>query len=270
VFIPLAEKPLADHGSSDYALWATSFGAKIATEVTKYTTHVIANPDRKTTKVKKAARFPHIEIVNAEWLFQACTRWEFVEERPYRIELDEADRSGSPVEQDDSVNVSGGEGDAEPEEPVAALSDDQWKSMDDELADFLNESDTEDTSASESESGASTDSTSKRKRKRGTESDENSEEDDSDASTSSASKLQRRKRRTMDRVSTLHTVVNAEKSSGLPSPETTGPEEEQGEDDGKTFDPQGQGGDLDESDYDDGLEAEMMAQFEKSDSEVEE
>ena len=70
----------------------------------------------------------------------------------------------------------------------------------------------------------------------------------------------------MERVTSLNTVVNADKASGLPSPETTGPEEEQGEEDGKVFDAQGEGADV-ESDYDDGLEAEMMAEFEKSGSE---
>ncbi|KAF2687694.1 hypothetical protein K458DRAFT_331937 [Lentithecium fluviatile CBS 122367] len=260
-----------DVANSDFALWVKSFGAEISLNVNKYTTHVIANPDRKTTKVKKAARYPNIKIVNAEWMFQCCTQWKHVDETPYLIEMDDADRGGSPFEEleDDSINVSGDENGLEPiESPVQLdMSDDQWKSMGDELDDFLNESDgTEDASASESESVVSTNSTSKRKRKRDPESNDNSEDDDSDASINSASKLARRKRRTMERVTSLNTVVNADKSSGLPSPETTGPEEEQGEEDGKTFDPQGEGADLD-SDFDDGLEAEMMAEFEKSGSE---
>ena len=266
----LAEEPCANRDSSDFALWAKSFGAEIATEVSKFTTHVIANPDRKTTKVKTAARYPHIHIVNADWMFQSCTQWERADEKPYLIALDDADRSGSPFEEDDSLNVSGDEDGAEPaESPIAIdMSDDQWKSMGDELDDFLNESDgTEDASASESESGVSTNGTSKRKRKRETDSVDNSEDEESDTSVNSASKLQRRKRRTMERVTSLNTVVNADKSSGLPSPETTGPEEEQGEDDGKLFDAQGQGADLDEVDYDDGFEAEMLAEFEKSGSE---
>jgi RNA polymerase II subunit A-like phosphatase len=248
-----------------------SFGAEVSLNVNKYTTHVIANPDRKTTKVKKAARYPNIKIVNAEWMTQCCTQWRHVDETPYRIEMDDADRGGSPFEEleDDSINVTGDEDGGEPvESPIQLdMSDDQWKSMGDELADFLNDSDgTEDASASDSESVQSTNSTSKRKRKREAESNDDSEDEESDNSVTSASKLQRRKRRTMERVTSLNTVVNADKSSGLPSPETTGPEEEQGEEDGKTFDPQGQGADLD-SDYDNGLEAEMMAEFERSGSE---
>jgi RNA polymerase II subunit A-like phosphatase len=251
-----------------------SFGAEVSLDVNKFTTHVVANPDRKTTKVKKAARYPNIRIVNAEWMTQCCTQWRHVDESPYLIELDEADRGGSPFEglEDDSINVTGDEDGAEPiESPVQLdMSADQWKSMGDELDDFLNDSDgTEDASASDTDSIQSTNSTnsnSKRKRKRETDSNGESDEEESDTSVTSASKLQRRKRRTMERVTSLNTVVNADKSSGLPSPETTGPEEEQGEDDGKTFDPQGQAADID-SDYDDGLEAEMMAEFEKSGSE---
>lgn len=263
--------------SSDFALWIKSFGAEISLNVNKSITHVIANPDRKTTKVKKAARYPHVQIVNAEWMFQCCTRWEHVDEGPYLIEVDAADRVGSPIEEleDDSINATGDEAGDEPyESPVNLdMSDDQWKSIGDELQDFLDESDdTEDASASEAESVVSTASTrsdakaSRRKRKRGTESADASEAEESDASVNSTSRLQRRKKRTMERVTSLTNVVNADKSSGLPSPETTGPEEEQGDDDGKVFDPQGQGADLD-SEYDDGLEAEMMAEFERSGSE---
>jgi RNA polymerase II subunit A C-terminal domain phosphatase len=254
-------------------LWAKSFGATISLNVNKHTTHVIANPDRKTTKVKKAARYPNIKIVTAEWMFQCCTLWQKVNEAPHMIEMDATDRGGSPLEEleDDSANNSGEEDSGDgPESPLAPdLSDDQWNSMHDELEQFLNDDSESDGSISDSERSVnSTDSqsdskTSKRKRKRETESD-GSEAEDSDVST--ASKLQKRKRRTMERVTSLTNVVNADKSSGLPSPETTGPEEEQGEDDGKTFDPQGGGPDFD-SDLDGGLEAEMMAEFEKSGSE---
>ncbi|KAF2244620.1 RNA polymerase II subunit A C-terminal domain phosphatase [Trematosphaeria pertusa] len=262
-----------DVENSDFALWVKSFGAEISLNVNRSTTHVIANPDRKTTKVKKAARYPHIKIVNAEWMFQCCTRWERVDETPYTIEVDAAERGGSPFEEleDDSINVTGDE-EGEPYESPTNLdmSDDKWQSLGDEFEEFMNESDdTEDASASDSESVRSTASTqsdakgTKRKRKRKTDSADGSEAEDSDASVNSTSRLQKRKKRTMERVTSLTNVVSADKSSGLPSPETTGPEEGQGEEDDKVFDPQGQGVDL-ASDYDDGLEAEMMAEFEKS------
>jgi len=206
-------------------------------------------------------------------MFQCCTRWERVEEEPYLIPVDdEGGDSPMPIDdfEDESVDVTGDEGPDALEQ--IDIADDNWKSMADELDEFMNaDSDSEDVSASDSESVRSTNSiqsdtvTASSKRKRGTES--NDEGSESDASVSSISRLQRRKKRTLERVTSLTNVVNADKSSGLPSPETTGPEEEQGDEEGgETFDPQGQGADLN-SDYDDGLEAEMMAEFERSGSE---
>jgi RNA polymerase II subunit A-like phosphatase len=262
--------------SSDFALWVKSFGAKISTHVNKFTTHVIANPEWKTTKVKKAARFINIQIVTAEWMFQCCTRWEHVDEGPYLIEMGDADRDGSPMEDGlEDGSFTGDESVDGVESPKFEMSDDMWSSLNNELDDFLNESDdTDGASASDSDSVRSTDSgrsegKTKKKRKRGSgvESNDGSEADDSDASVKSASsKLQRKKKRTMERVTSLTAVENAERTSGLPSPETTGPEEEQGDEEGKTFDPQGEGPDLD-SDFDDGLEAAMMDEFEKSGNE---
>lgn len=69
----------------------------------------------------------------------------------------------------------------------------------------------------------------------------------------------------MERVSSLTNVLTADKSSGLPSPETTGPEEEQGEE-GDVVKPAGL--DLGDEDYDDALEAEMLAQFEATDDDA--
>lgn len=258
--------------SSDFALWIRSFGAQVALNVNRHTTHVIANPDRKTTKVKKAARYPHIKIVNAEWMLQCCTRWERVDETPYLIELDANDRSGSPFEDPDDDEF--GDGDAA-ESPVELnMSDDKWQGMEDEFQDFMDDlsDDTEgensnsDSESNRSDVNAQTDpKRQKMKRKRSTPSADASDEE-SDASVSSTSRLQRRKKRTMERVTSLNNVVIADKSSGLPSPETTGPEEGQGEgDEEKELDPVGLV--VEDSDADDGLEAEMMAQFEMSDDE---
>jgi RNA polymerase II subunit A-like phosphatase len=106
----------------------------------------------------------------------------------------------------------------------------------------------------------------------GTATDESGSED-SDASSTSTSRLQRRKKRTLERVTSLTNVVTADKSSGLPSPETTGPEEdnslpyeELGEDmEDKIVKPEGHDIAEEDHDYDDGLEAEMLAEFEKND-----
>ncbi|KAH4006859.1 RNA polymerase II subunit A C-terminal domain phosphatase [Parastagonospora nodorum] len=265
-----------DVQTSDYALWIRSFGAEVTTSVNRRTTHVIANPDRKTTKVKQAARYQHIKIVNPEWMFQCCTRWEHVDETPYSIEIDPAERGGSPFGEleDESINATG---DEEPEEPAESpveleLTADNWASVDDELADFLNETDTDDDHESDSDSVRSDNSTAsdakqnKKKRKRAANSADVSEAEESDSSVASASKLQRRKKRSMERVTSLTNVLSADKSSGLPSPETTGPEEGQGDDEEKAPATNGVTPDLQE-DYDDGLEAELLAGFGDSDDE---
>ena len=287
--------------SSDFALWIKSFGAEVATSVNRRTTHVIANPDRKTTKVKKAARYEHIKIVNPEWMFQCCSRWEHLDETPYLIELDPAERTGSPFADDDSINATGDEDGEEPaESPVTLdLSAGNWESVDDEFDEFMNETDTDGENESESDSGRSdnsvnpkSDSNNKKKRKRTNGSVDTSEAEESDSSTTSTSRLQRRKKRTMERVTSLTNVVTAEKSSGLPSPDATGPEEGQGEEKEGGLDEAPEGGveggseagleegqevgreekgeapDLQE-DYDDGLEAELLAGFGDSDDDEE-
>jgi RNA polymerase II subunit A-like phosphatase len=232
---------------SDIAIWIKSFGAEVATNVNRRTTHVIASPDRKTTKVKNAARYPHIKIVNAEWMIQCCTRWERVDETPYLIEVDPAERGGSPLPEDDSMD---GEDEDVPEAPLINFDSAAWASVDDELAEFLDGTDSED-EKSDSDESIRSDS---KKRKRSTNSTDVSDAEESDSSVTS-SKLQRRKKRTMQRVTSLTNVELAGKSSGLPSPDTTGPEEDEEKANGVA------------EDYDDGLEAQLIAGFEDSDDE---
>jgi RNA polymerase II subunit A-like phosphatase len=267
---------------SDFAMWISSFGAEVTTNVTRRTTHVIANPDRKTTKVKRAARYPHIKIVNPEWMLQCCSRWEHVDETPYIIETDAAERSGSPIAdpEDESVDGTGDEAaDDAPHSPIVEMSNDDWAQLDDELADFMNETDTDgggsesDSDSVRSENSTVSDTkqqTAKKKRKRTNSTDvSETENEESDSSVNSTtSRLQRRKKRTMERVTSLTNVVTADKSSGLPSPETTGPEEDLGDGDEEEKNPEANGvaPDLQE-DYDDGLEAELLAGFGDSDGE---
>ncbi len=71
----------------------------------------------------------------------------------------------------------------------------------------------------------------------------------------------------MERVTSLTNVVTAEKSSGLPTPEATGTEEAQGDGEVKAPEENGVAPDLQE-DYDDGLEAELLAGFDSDDGEA--
>ncbi|KAJ4987763.1 fcp1-like phosphatase [Stagonosporopsis vannaccii] len=265
-----------DVQTTDYALWIKSFGAEVSTSVNRRTTHVIANPDLKTTKVKKAARYDSIKIVNPEWMFQCCSRWEHVDETPYIIPVDRAERGGSPIEDDNSINASGeDEADGLAESPVTLnLTADNWDSMDNEFGEFMNSDDTDGEHASESDSERSDDSTAstssqtqkKRKRTNGNTTD-GSEAEESDSSVVSTSRLQRRKKRTMERVTSLTNVVTAEKSSGLPTPEATGTESLPGAGSKDGPEENGVAPDLQE-DNDDALEAELLAGFDSSDGEA--
>jgi RNA polymerase II subunit A-like phosphatase len=214
-------------------------------------------------------------------MFQCCTRWEHVDETPYIIETDAAERGGSPIAdlEDESIEGTGDEAaDDGPQSPVVEMSNDDWAQLDDELADFMNETDTDGGgSESDSDSVRSEDNTvsdtkqgmkKKRKRTNSTDVSETENEESDSSVNSTTSRLQRRKKRTMERVTSLTNVVTADKSSGLPSPETTGPEEDQGDVDEEEKNPEANGTAPDlQDDYDDGLEAELLAGFGDSDGE---
>lgn len=205
-----------------------------------------------------------------QWMTACCTRWEHVEEEPYYIDVDDEHGSPAPaedLEDEESINATDDD-DAKSPLSIFDIPGDDWDAIQQEIAELDDNSDAESegSRASDSESVHSTNSTNseindnkaaRKKRKRDTVSDAESEAGDSDSSVNSTSRLQKRKKRTMERVTSLTNVVNADKeSSGLPSPETTGPEEDQGDE----FDPQSGGADLAE-DNDQDLEDDMLAQF---------
>lgn len=210
-----------------------------------------------------------------EWMFQCCSKWEHVDETPYLIELDPAERSGTPLE-DDSLDTSGEEeADGLAESPVTVnLTFEDWHGVDDELDAFMDGDDTDEEHHSGSESERSDDSTAstssktqkKRKRTNGSTTD-GSEAEESDSSVVSTSRLQRRKKRTMGRVTSLANVVTAEKSSGLPTPEATGTEAVNMGVEKTGLEENGVAPDLEE-DNDDALEAELLAGFDSSDGEA--
>ena len=72
----------------DKALWAKSFGATVSQDLSKRTTHVIATPQRKTSKVRKALRHPNrIKVVTEHWLFDSISQWKRLDEKPYLIDF---------------------------------------------------------------------------------------------------------------------------------------------------------------------------------------
>jgi RNA polymerase II subunit A-like phosphatase len=83
--IPLGQ----DLNTNDTAIWAKSFGATITDNITKKTTHVIASPERRTAKVRQAAKKSgRIAIVSTNWLNSCFMQWKKVDESPYRIHSD--------------------------------------------------------------------------------------------------------------------------------------------------------------------------------------
>ena len=73
----------------DTAIWAKSFGATVSENITKRTTHVIASPERRTAKVRQAAKKGgRIAIVSQGWLYACFSQWRKVDETLYRIHSD--------------------------------------------------------------------------------------------------------------------------------------------------------------------------------------
>jgi RNA polymerase II subunit A-like phosphatase len=97
-----------DVQSSDVALWAKSFGAKVSDKVTKRTTHLIAARNR-TQKVRQAAMWGQnkIKIVGTQWLMDSIVRWEKLDEEPYKMKTDEGEAGKHvPGEEDEILSDS--------------------------------------------------------------------------------------------------------------------------------------------------------------------
>lgn len=79
----------------DLAVWARSFGAAVTDNITKKTTHVIASPYRRTSKVRQAAKRPdRISIVTQHWLSDCLSRWQKLDEGPYKTHVDLTEEGG--------------------------------------------------------------------------------------------------------------------------------------------------------------------------------
>lgn len=107
-----------DVGSTDSAILATSFGARIEENVSRWTTHVVAARNR-TLKVRKAIKRGkgRIKIINPQWLTDSINRWSKADERPYL--LDTEGKNGNH-EDDDILSES--------ESPVASESGEETDS----------------------------------------------------------------------------------------------------------------------------------------------
>ncbi|RDL31827.1 Uncharacterized protein BP5553_09229 [Venustampulla echinocandica] len=281
---------------SEIALQVMSFGAEIHTRVSRRITHLVASTSRtRTSKVRQAAIYPHIKIVNQEWLLNSMSKWEKADETPYLIEISESDRkrgedggdlSGpSSIHDSDESDDSGPSSDEEndsvpnsqesadtvgvmPEDfdeghsPIDDLKNFNWASADDELAEFMDGEEEDSGSESDTASVKSTtshDSSLVRgsKRKHG---ETTATDDDSDGESTLSKKQRIANSRTtgLNMVKTPNGMVS---ENGLPTP---GPMSDggDGEDEGGTNDGEGVDG------LEDDLEKEMMAEFEREEAEA--
>ena len=71
---------------SEIAQQIISFGAQVQTKITRKITHVVVPASRtRTQKVRQAAKYPHIKIVNQKWLINCMSKWEKEDETPHLV-----------------------------------------------------------------------------------------------------------------------------------------------------------------------------------------
>ena len=105
-----------DIGTTDLAIQAASFGARIDEDITKHTTHLVAARNR-TQKVRTAIRKRkgRIKIVSPQWLYDSISSWSQRDETPYL--LDTEDSKNGLVDEDEELW-------SESESPASANSSD--------------------------------------------------------------------------------------------------------------------------------------------------
>ncbi|KAK3368012.1 hypothetical protein B0H63DRAFT_88843 [Podospora didyma] len=107
---------------SEIGVQLMSFGAELRTTVTRDLTHVVVNSQRPwTQKLRRAARYPHIKIVNQNWLVACFTRWEVADETPFMFHVEPATPASDTVATinnggDTETEVVSEEDEAEPSE----------------------------------------------------------------------------------------------------------------------------------------------------------
>lgn len=236
-----------DIQSHDIAVWAKSFGATITENITKRTTHVIASPERRTAKVRQAAkRGGRIAIVTQSWLYACFSQWKKVREDPYRVHSDApvngTARLPDSFEHKDDGALSSSEEEAalteeEPEtgthtpnglslstdvedlevhmpshsradsSPTEEESPDYWADIDDEFADFMGSDVDEDSDAESIKSDRSTAQDTTPGGRKRKRDAVNSENAEGDDAQEPGSKLQKRKKEALERTSSLTQVV---------------------------------------------------------------
>ncbi|KAK2678009.1 FCP1 homology domain [Fusarium oxysporum f. sp. vasinfectum] len=128
---------LTNSKESEIGMQAQSYGAQVLDTVSKRVTHlVVASSRPRTKKVQQAAKIPSIKIVNQNWLTDCLSQWRRLDERPYFLEILDADREKGG---DDTTEVTSEADEAEDAQTGQELRDFDWGEAEDELAEFLDD-----------------------------------------------------------------------------------------------------------------------------------
>lgn len=268
---------------SEIAQQTASFGAELDTKVSKRVTHVVTPTNRtRTHKVRQAAKYPKIKIVNLQWLLDSISKWQRQDEMPYLIEILEQDRkpdgassvpssingseeddddTGSeedpesiPASQEEEADSYGLMPDApEGHSPIDDMKTFDWGQAEDELAEFLDSGDDSDTSSVASDTTQST--------QRGVKRNHKTDDEDSEGESVTAKKQRTSKLRTTG-LKNMNMHIGGITVTGIPTPGPT--DENDGDRNGDGDDRLEDGGDSD-----DDLEADIMAEFEREAQEAE-
>ncbi|KAH7245743.1 hypothetical protein BKA59DRAFT_174296 [Fusarium tricinctum] len=127
---------------SEIGLQAQSYGAQVLDTISKRVTHlVVASSRPRTKKVQQAAKIPSIKIVNQNWLTDCLSQWRRLDERPYYLEILDADREKGG---DDITEVTSEAEEVEDAQTGQELKDFDWGEAEDELAEFMDDDDDDD------------------------------------------------------------------------------------------------------------------------------
>ncbi|KAG6188182.1 hypothetical protein E4U27_007453 [Claviceps purpurea] len=73
---------------SEYGMQAQSFGAQVLNDISRRVTHLVVSLDRpRTKKVRHAARYSNVKIVNHKWFADCISQWRRLDERPYYLNI---------------------------------------------------------------------------------------------------------------------------------------------------------------------------------------
>ncbi|KAF5001177.1 hypothetical protein FGRMN_1201 [Fusarium graminum] len=128
---------------SEIGLQAQSYGAQVLDTISKRVTHlVVASSRPRTKKVQQAAKISSIRIVNQNWLTDCLSQWRRLDERPYFLEILDADRERGGG--DDPTEVTSEAEEVEDAQTGQELKDFDWGEAEDELAEFMDDDDDDD------------------------------------------------------------------------------------------------------------------------------